>query len=74
MAIGIHLYKHNSFADSILTMLFIAISLSLSTGLFSWDIMYRFMFSIANSFTATKLRLNIELFVSGTIDKKKNVT
>ena len=74
MAIGIHLYKHNSFADNMLMILPIAISLSLSTGLFSWDIIYRFMFSIANSFTATKLRLNIELFIRRTLDKKKNVT
>jgi hypothetical protein len=56
-----------------LMMLPIAISLSLSMGLFSCEIMYRFMFFIANSFTATKLLLNIELFVRGTIDKKKNV-
>jgi hypothetical protein len=66
--------KHNSFADNMLMMLPVAISLSLSTGLISWDIMCRFMFSIANSFTATKLLLNIELFICGTLDKKKNVT
>jgi hypothetical protein len=56
-----------------LMMLRIAINLNPSTGFFSCEIMYWFVFSIANSFTATKLRLNIELFIRGTLDKKKNV-